>query len=184
MGSWKDNFPLVIKDEGVRLWERRSRAQVLPTVTANRAQSGPRSGCALPQCFCDQLGPALMTETEQRDPETQSECHDNFSRRKEGQWEMRQGQSGAQLRWGCVQVEDAPTFTVACSGSGLRVGSEASFLSSAFSLYTSASALFKDFWRANFSLFQTSFSEAMMASMLASPLNENLEDCRDQSLLT
>ena len=77
----------------------------------------------------------------------------------------------------------SPTFIAACSESGLRFCSRASFLSSALSLYTSASALFKDFWRASFSLFHTSFSEVMMASMLGPPLSENLEDCRGQSLL-
>lgn len=138
---------------------------------------------ALPPSFCDQL---------------EACTHDahRIVRDLEAAWAPPKFLYSVQLRlvrdetrqedqpWYMFRWKMSPTFIAACSESGLRLWSKVSFLSSAFSLYTSASALFKDFWRVNFSLFQISFSEAMMASMLAPPLNENLEDCRNESPLT
>lgn len=118
-----------------------------------------------------------------RHPEKPPQCGLKFFSLTIRVSERRSKAKAQDRRQGMLSWRMSPTFIVACSESGLRFWSKASFLSSAFSLYTSASALFKDFWRASFSLFQTSFSEVMMASMLGPPLSENLEDCRGQSLL-
>lgn len=78
-------------------------------------------------------------------------------------------------------VSQRGLHTLKTAFSGLLFWCKVSFFSSSFSRHTFASALCRDFWRVNFSLLQTSFSEAMMSLMLALPSNENLENCRDMA---